>query len=334
MLTKEQIQAYASMDKWGVIYSENGYAAGLFALGAELYVSPRERLQLQLDMLDVQEDYYRRFYEYLDVMRYHPKNEESKVVKLNKGENPIPMARNALGVHPQEAYCNVLWKMDFRHPDFPDRKKFQITPWSSEYFVQSEGEYGKDDLHYYASSIPVSNGKGKLHFDLWRECVLAWAKRLKPAHGQAGLTILMSDFMDGPYTLPTLQKYPGLDIQVPLVFSGAVKGAFNRIKCVNWLTILGEELLDDLGGMFVLKNALEPLCTLYSYPGGVLIQAGEAPRLGDVELPGAFELLEPYRKIAFITKRVRFMNYTSSLFRVNEPLIGKEEAKKWVSRFD
>jgi len=334
MLTKEQIHAYASMDKWGVIYSVKGYAAGLFALGTELYVAPRERIQLQLDMLDVQEDYYRRFYPYLHVKPYHTKNEESKVVKLKKGENPIPMARNALEAHPQDTYCNVLWKTDFRHPDFPDKEKFQITPWSSEYFVQSEDEYGKDDLHYYASSIPVSNGKGGLHFDLWRDCVLAWAARLRPAHGLAGLTILMSSFMDGRYMLPTLQKYPGLDIHVPLDFSGEVKGAFNRIKCVNWLTILGEELLDDLGGMLVLKNALEPLCTLYPYPGGVLIQAGEAPRLGDVDLPGAFELLEPYRKLAFITKRVRFMNYKDGLFRVDDSLDGAEEAKKWVSRFD
>jgi len=331
MLTKEQIQAYASMDKWGVIYKNKGYAAGLFALGVELYVAPHERMQLQLDMLDVQEDYYRRFHEHLDGMRYYPANEESKLAKLKKGENPFPMVRKVMGVQPLDAYCNTLYMEGFRHPDFPDKEKFQITPWLSRFYVK---EVNDNELSYHAASIPVSNSKGGLHFDLWRDCVLAWAKRLKPVHGLAGLTVLMSSFEDGSYVLPALKKYPGLDIQVPLRFSGAVKGAFDRIKCVNWLTVLGEELLEDLGGMFVLKNALEPLCTLYPYPGGVLIQAGEAPRLGDVELPGASELLEPYRKIAFITKRVHFMDYTSSLFRVEESMDGKEEAKKWVSRFD
>ena len=80
--------------------------------------------------------------------------------------------------------------------------------------------------------------------------------------------------------------------------------------------------------------SLEPECTLHPYPGGVMIQAGEAPRLGDVDVPGSSELLEPYLKVARFTKPVRFMDYRSSLFRVEKPLIGKEEAKKWVSRFD
>jgi hypothetical protein len=333
MLTKEVIQAYASIDRRGVIYSENGYAAGQIVLGAELYVAPREPSQLRLDMLDVQEDYWKRFNEHLARMLYQTENDNDGLAfKLKKGENPFPWIRQAIGhPHPQMGYCNEIYNAP-SHPDFPDSNKYGIFSWASTILVNSEDE---KRLSFHEASIPVSNGKGKLHFDIWRDCVLAWAKRLRPAHGLAGLAILMSESTtDGPYIHPTLKKYPGLDVQVSLDFSMEAENVHDRIKCVNWLTVLGDEIAEDLGGLVVLRNALEPECTLYPYPGGIMIQAGEAPRLGDVDVPGASELLEPYRKVAFITKRVRFMDYKDSLFRVDESLNGAEEAKKWVSRFD
>ncbi|MDR1662692.1 MAG: hypothetical protein LBR95_09800 [Azoarcus sp.] len=51
-------------------------------------------------------------------------------------------------------------------------------------------------------------------------------------------------------------------------------------------------------------------------------------------VPGSSELLIPYRKVAAITKPVRFMGYEDSLFRVDKSLDDAEEANKWVSRFD
>jgi hypothetical protein len=334
MLTKEQIQGYASIDRLGVvhgIYGNRDYAAGKIALGAELYVAPRERSRLRLDMLDVQEDYWKRFNKHLNGMLYKTEKEsDTQLFRLKKGENPFPWVRQVIGSpHPQDGYSNVLLNKP-AHPDFPDAGKYEIFTWSSTFLVSSEAD---KDLTYHEASLPVSDGKGRLHFDLLRDCVLAWAKRLRPAHGLAGLTLLQSNPTE-PAMYPTLQKYSGLDIQAALSFSSAAEDTHDRIKCVNWLTVLGEALAEDLGGEFVLRNALEPECTLYPYPGGILIQAGEAPRLADVAVPGNDELLAPYRKVAFITRRVRFMGYEDYLFRVEEPLNGAEEAKKWVSRFD
>ncbi|MDR3212490.1 MAG: DUF3396 domain-containing protein [Azoarcus sp.] len=155
-----------------------------------------------------------------------------------------------------------------------------MTPWHGEFYVQSAGD---NELSYYAATVPISNGKGKLHFDIWRDCVLAWAKRLRPAHGLAGLTVVMrNDTTDGPNI--HLKKYPGLDVQAPLQFSSFVaENVHNRIKSNNWLTILGDEIAEELGGPSVLKNALEPDCTVHVYPGGVMIQAGEATALGDTD---------------------------------------------------
>jgi len=340
MLTTEQIELYESMDRWGVIYKKYGCAAGLFVLGTELYVAPtRELSQFQLDMLDVQEDYYRCFHEHLDAMQYYSKAEhDDKGMRLKKGENPFPMVRDSMEVRPLSGYTNVLWATEFRHPNFPDREKFQISPWESEFFIKQERDKritSDKKLAYYASSIPVASGSGGLHFELLRECVLTWAKRLRPAHGLAGLSVKTTDSTeDGPFIYPTLKKYIGLDAYFPLNFSFNAKTVYNRIKCVNWLTVLGDEIIEELDGLAVLKKALEPECTLYPYPGGVLIQAGEAPRLGDIKVPGSSELIKPYRKVAAITKRVRFMDYKNELFRVDKSLNAEDEARKWVSRFD
>jgi hypothetical protein len=336
MITQEQALAYASLDKHGVIYSKRGYAAGLIVLGAELYVAPREMAQLRLDMLDVQEDYWRRFNGHLDKMFYETDKEEEEILfRLKKGGNPFPWVKQVIG-HPRpgKAYGNVIRNTP-RHPDFPEKSKFSISAWESVLFAEAEGE---NELSFYTASIPVSDGNGGLHFDVWRDCMLTWAKRLRPAHGLAGLTVVMRDTTnDGPYIHPALERYIGLDVQVALDFTMETKSVHNRIKCVNWLTVLGDAILEELGGLGglgVLKSALKPECTLHPYPGGVMIQAGEAPRLADVEVPGSSELLIPYRKVAAITKPVRFMDYRSYLFRVEKPLVGKEEAKKWVSRFD
>jgi len=61
-----------------------------------------------------------------------------------------------------------------------------------------------------------------------------------------------------------------------------------------------------------------------------MIQAGEAPALGDRDEGRIPEL---YRKVAAITKPVRFTNYKDSFFR-NENSDGLAEIKQWINRFD
>jgi len=111
-----------------------------------------------------------------------------------------------------------------------------------------------------------------------------------------------------------------------------VETQYNRIKCVNWLTVLDDDIVVELGGLDVAREALSPECTIHPYDGGIVVQAGDFPQLGDTQ--GDMECLNPYRKVARFTRPVRYGPYTSSLFRVFEPLVGKEEANKWVARFD
>ena len=331
MSTREDALAYVALDR-KAIDTPQGKLVAMFGLGAELYVEPRERRQLRLDMLSVQEDYYRRFPSSMDLMRFVSEaNPEGTLVVLKKAENPFLAVRQSIGNWPTDrAYTNAIVRR-FSHPDYPESEN-TVTPWLSNILVAPETS---DELSYYASCMTVGDEQGRLRFDELRDCVLDWAELLRPAHGSAGFTVIMelgvSIISAAPYAYATLQQYPGLDIQVPVSFIGKTQGVFNRIKCVNWLTILGDAILEELGGISIVRRALEPECTLHSYSGGIIVQAGSTPRLGDAQRG---HIPEQYRKVAQFTKPVRFMDYESALFRVFGPMSGREETEKWVKRFD
>lgn len=311
------------------IATPRGQLAAMFGLGGELYLAPYDRAQLRLDMLDVQEDYYHRFKGNLDRCRFPSQAKPDGQIITLKGDNPFRMIREVMGEWPADrTYSNNLLKR-YVHPDFR-RNAGSVTPWLSDFMVAAENQ---DALSFLVFCLPIGDGLGGLHFDTLRQCMLDWAARLKPAHGQAGFTVILEigSIWAEPYVYSTLQRHPGFDIHEPVAFKSETRGIFNRIKCINWLTVLGDPILDELGGLDAARKALEPDCTLHPYPGGVLIQAGSVPQLGD-----SFNGLIPeaYRKVAHFTRPVRFESYRSSLFRVFEPMIGREEAVKWVKRFD
>jgi len=331
-LSKEEILTAdghpALLDRLAIA-TPRGQLMAMLGLGGELYVAPYDRAQMRLDLLEVQEDYYHRFKNHLDRCRFPSKDKPDGQIITLKGENPFSMIREVMGQWPVDrAYENNVFKR-YVHPDFK-RNAGSVTPWASVSFVAAER---KDELSSHDFYLPVGDGQGGLHFDILRECMLTWATRLKPAHGQAGFTVILEigAISGEPYTYATLQRYPGLDIHETIAFSDETSGVFNRIKSINWLTVLGDHILEELAGLDAARKALEPECTLHPYPGGVLIQAGPVPQLGD-SFTGLIP--EAYRKVARFTRPVRFEAYQSSLFRVFEPMVGREEAVKWVRRFD
>jgi hypothetical protein len=55
----------------------------------------------------------------------------------------------------------------------------------------------------------------------------------------------------------------------------------NGIKGVNWLTVISDSLLDKLGNRQAFTAALPAAVTVHSYTGGLVLQAGELPQIGD-----------------------------------------------------
>ena len=115
------------------------------------------------------------------------------------------------------------------------------------------------------------------------ELTLEACQRLRPVSGYGGIGILESPdssirvkFEPAVYTMA--QRFPGLEVDYPWIH---VVHLDQGIKGVNWLTILGEPWLGRVGGAGALRAALGETFVTRSFEGGVLIQAGPRPLLGD-----------------------------------------------------
>lgn len=311
------------------IATDHGMLMAMFGLGAELYVVPREVNQQRREMIQLQTDYYLRFKQQLDRVLIDSATTDSRIVEL-QDEGLLRFDHVDENWPKNQAFTSVVFK-HYVHPDYP-RQAGTVSPYVSNFLVRPEKD-PKRRLSFYECYIPVADPNGKLNFKTLIDCLCRWAEILHPAHGSAGYCVIyeLATETAHRYVHAALQRYPGLDIHEPGSFAWDGAVLHDRIKCVNWLTVLGDEVLGQLGGLEVARKALEPDCTFHPYEGGVVIQAGEAPQLGDTYQG---DVPEVYRKVARFTKPVRFEAYRSSLFKVFEPMDGKEEAVRWVRRFD
>jgi hypothetical protein len=141
--------------------------------------------------------------------------------------------------------------------------------------------------------------------DTLRRTVLWLAETLRPLHGTAGLCLALSP---DPYAArdadpvvpPFLSRFPGLAFDHPVFDALQLKDGFKR---VNWMTVLGDPLVERLGGVDTLAEKAEQNgLGLLRYAGGAIVQAGAAPELGDMNsglvpeaLRRAGRLLKPVR---------------------------------------
>ena len=156
---------------------------------------------------------------------------------------------------------------------------------------------------------------------------------LQPMHGFFGLGIQHShEYYDYQYLEYELaHQFLGLDISNVEGDEHLREG----FKCINWLTILSDQLITDkLGSLEALKERnSDNEIRFYPYAGGVVVRAGEVPELGDVasnpypkHYVNVNALLKPARapeiaSLGFgsINGEIRFNNRTS---------------KEWQCRFD
>lgn len=190
---------------------------------------------------------------------------------------------------------------------------------------------------HFAAHVPFS-WAARHGFDRFREMVKQWCDLLEPAHGTAGPSLLWNDPDSDSYmadSLFLLKKFPGLDHEYPSNFN--VEADYwqqqpYKIRSINWLTILGETIISELGGRDSMRAALGESCPLTDYRGGTIVQAGAQPELGSSE---DGEIPEDYRKVARLTKPVRFEAYRAGLFRnLPAPFDDREETLEWIRRFD
>ena len=115
-------------------------------------------------------------------------------------------------------------------------------------------------------------------------------------------------------------------------FSGKGELKNEYIKGVDWLTIVGDDLAQKLGGRDAIRAQLQqPAIHVEDYDGGLIVQAGDYPSLGAVEdgLPPS------YVAVNHVLKPLRIPNPDSlHHYMPDRESFDKEHTAKWYARFD
>jgi len=186
-------------------------------------------------------------------------------------------------------------------------------------------------LGFVTLTLPVSwlNDAGPGAF---QDMVVEWCAAVQPFHGGAGLALIHSPNyaetrVAEPHLFPLIQRFPGLEYDVPVDHA---RLCGDGIKSVNWLTVVSDSLLGRIGGRASLARALTPAATLFDYPGGVVIQAGPAPLLGDNERN---DVPKAYQAVAAVLKPLR-ADYPDGVIATPRGLDSKEFGRRWLARFE
>ncbi|MGH1330270.1 MAG: type VI immunity family protein [Paracoccaceae bacterium] len=164
------------------------------------------------------------------------------------------------------------------------------------------------------------------------------AKILKPRHGLAGFGVQFDRIYESTtshgLSFPYLKRFPGLHCGADSSFvveSTLRRPTTDRIFTTNWLTLLADDLVGELGGNDALTAAIGPGCDLHKYDGGVMLQAGPYPQPGDAN-QGI--MLKNYQSVARATAPIRFEDYVVGLLVAPPPLKDPDETLAWIRRFD
>jgi hypothetical protein len=102
------------------------------------------------------------------------------------------------------------------------------------------------------------------------------------------------------------------------------------IKGVNWLTILGDRWLKEMGGIEHLRILLDESFGFYPYEGGLIIQAGPKPQIGDAQ---ANRWPQRYVTLAKVLKKIQITNHYP--FHFGGPgRMNHQASLAWLFRFD
>jgi hypothetical protein len=312
-----------ALDKIHLPYPEaGGGPAAKFGLGCQLFLSEADRASVRERALQFLIDYGRLFQDKVD--QFLPR-EQRRTVRL-RGDPGERIRADADKFPVQSGYSTSLFgQVDIGLPND------DVEPYQAHMLARGRG---LERLSFVSATMPVCNDVGEQNTRTLLAAVLRWCEITRPAHGGAGFTLIFASGMsqNTVYALQLIKRFPGFDVQNSVDFIISAESTHRRIKCVNWLTVLCDDLVAELGGMDLMRGALRPAgVKLHTYPGGVVIQAGEGPRMGDTQRndnPGE------YRVVARYTAPVRFEAYDDGLFRVPAGADRKAETLSWIRRFD
>jgi hypothetical protein len=181
---------------------------------------------------------------------------------------------------------------------------------------------------YFLYRVPVMEGGSD-------QAMLAVALKIAAhwdfAHGYAGYTLAYNAI--GPKAiLPKRMSYaigmrhPGIDLPSADNTSFAIE---QGIKRVNWLTLLGAEFASRAGSLNGL--ARQPDVRVHKPGVGVVIQAGDAPLIGDTNRK---ETCEAYHRVGRALKIIRSTAHPAFLYGPGDFMGSDEKTQAWLSSLD
>lgn len=307
------------------IKGPNDITVAHFSLGIELFISPSEDIrgnQLYNRLLDCIEDYYNN---YKDKLNYYALSNSDRYLKILS--NPINNWRNSISkIKDTSGVDMTVFYDDTNEGDWTN-----ACPWYAHFIGES---IDSEDLSSICGHIPICDKNKNDNFLTMLNIAIKWCEKLKPIHGSAGFCFVYNDIsQDTKYTWQILQRFPGIDQKDDITFSLIAGKHHNKIKGIDWITILGEPLIIELGGIEIIKSKLTSEHKIIPYNGGIIILAEAYPQLGDT-WKGAVP--ESYRKVSKLTTPLRFEDYEEEFLNVSndESIDNMEASSKWLHRFD
>jgi hypothetical protein len=318
------------------IVDERGYTQFIFGFWLNMFFLNGHLAEKRLRGIDVLESYRKLFVK--EITHYLP-NGSARLKKIDDG---------AFIHYREEAQVKETHDYGFAASlyGFPNGKPSDDpTSYCAVFIALSENPfnpwYSRFDL-YFPISWVVDQG-----YSNFAETVRNWSATFKPDHGTAGFSVVFDDSKASQMShalsaFPFIKRFPGLDYDYSVGWNaesnpylGPKRGVADTrrtIRCTNWLSILDDGFLAELGGLEKVKEALGSNCPALPYEGGAVLQAGPEPQLGDLNYG---VVPEHYRTVARLLKSLRFEDYSKpGLIRAPEPLDWVAETRAWITRFD
>jgi hypothetical protein len=297
------------------VKDQDGRICLMIGLLATVFFEKQLTREVREAVADIADDYIDRVRQHLRWVAPLNANREYPVDSAH-GELPGSWLPN----HPD----GESWSFDFHGGDTPKATSaFHIEGFGSE--LDDEGGLGF--LHVSFPLLWFAEQEGT-----FPDYVLKLCKRVRPLSGYAGIGVLESP--DGyaqdkyqPIVRQFAERFPGLEVESRAAHTNHLH---TGIKGVNWLTILGDRWLKAIGGLDYFRVRLDPSFGFYPYEGGLIIQAGPKPQIGDVQ---ANRWPQHYVTLAKVLKKIQVKNHYP--FHFGGPgRMNHQASLAWLFRFD
>jgi Protein of unknown function (DUF3396) len=304
----------------GTLRADDGRVLGAVALGVTLYIEHGDRPEVREGML--------RAYE--TCLRWTGQA-FAWGMDPDSGE-PLEVATSSVG-DVRGWPAQLLQRSDFQMMFTGASDVDDADPYS---FLAVSREREDDELSYLSLTLPLAWAHRHSATD-FVALVQELCSLVGPIHGYAGPFLIGhpagndDDALAAIYALG--EHYRGLEIDMP-PHHAAYLTRERRIKGINWITVLGSDLEDRLGGAVALGERLQPYVQRTPFHSSLTQQSGGLLRIGDVPLAGAAgEPMHGYTRTSRELLPVRDTN-PAIIWPQGSPGFDFDQASRWMTRFD